>query len=88
MLDMWKEKKSQWMKHGFYVSPIKTKKNFCLPLPRRCEASLDRLFENLRLTRQPSIDPPRDNLRFSFDRQSNLHPIHRSPGQHGDELTI
>jgi hypothetical protein len=26
MLDMWKEKKSQWMKHGFYVSPIKTKK--------------------------------------------------------------
>lgn len=32
-------------------------------------------------TRQSSLDPRRNNQRFSFGRQSSLDPIRRSPGQ-------
>ncbi|XVF37510.1 hypothetical protein REPUB_Repub20aG0015100 [Reevesia pubescens] len=43
--------------------------------------SLSRQF-----TRQSSLDPRRNNQRFSFGRQSSLDPIQRSPAQ--DELTV
>ncbi|XP_022761447.1 dual specificity protein kinase shkC-like isoform X2 [Durio zibethinus] len=47
--------------------------------------SLKRTFSR-QFTRQSSLDPRRNNLRFSFGRQSSLDPIRRSPVQ--DELTV
>ncbi|KAH9726730.1 hypothetical protein KPL70_008391 [Citrus sinensis] len=38
------------------------------------------------MSRQSSFDPRRNNMRFSFGRQSSLDPIRRSPVQ--DELTV
>ncbi|KAJ0035596.1 hypothetical protein Pint_26241 [Pistacia integerrima] len=38
------------------------------------------------MTRQSSFEPRRNNMRFSFGRQSSLDPIRRSPVQ--DELTV
>lgn len=47
--------------------------------------SLKRSFSR-QFTRQSSLDPRRNNSRFSFGRQSSLDPIRRSP-QH-DELSV
>ncbi|XVF65877.1 hypothetical protein PTKIN_Ptkin09bG0286300 [Pterospermum kingtungense] len=48
--------------------------------------SLKRSFSR-QFTRQSSLDPRRNNQRFSFGRQSSLDPIRRSPGGQ-DELTV
>ncbi|XVF84231.1 hypothetical protein PTKIN_Ptkin17bG0009300 [Pterospermum kingtungense] len=47
--------------------------------------SLKRTFSR-QFTRQTSLEPRRNNLRFSFGRQSSLDPIRRSPA--GDELSV
>ncbi|XP_022722877.1 dual specificity protein kinase shkC-like isoform X2 [Durio zibethinus] len=47
--------------------------------------SIKRSFSR-QFTRQSSLDPRRNNQRFSFGRQSSLDPIRRSPVQ--DELTV
>ncbi|XP_021291565.1 dual specificity protein kinase shkC-like [Herrania umbratica] len=47
--------------------------------------SLKRTFSR-QFTRQSSLDPRKNNLRFGFGRQSSLDPIRRSPVR--DELTV